>query len=316
MIIICLINIYVQSKRGQRINERKRAILCITIIILRTNDLSYWSLKNWSSLQSIISYIVWSNVDLGLRRHVALLGQSIATINLICLCMFLCGVTLFAAIIFTVFRPSFPTSCVTFSPNSWGTIWIARSTSQSARHKREWWGQLLSYKCDISQIFKRSTPLNVMISRHPQINTNWSRSQMHWYENRKHYNDVIMGAIVSPITNLKIVYSTVYSDADKKKHQSSASLAFMRGIHRWPVNSPHKWPVTRKMFSFDDVIMSFISYWSELSALMNVKQYLSIYMYISISVRYIYSRLCMTHAFYWYNSKQFVCIFNESQRKS
>ena len=39
-----------------------------------------------------------------------------------------------------------------------------------------------------------------------------------------------------------------------KKRQSSASLAFVRGIHRWPVNSPHKGPVTRKMFPFDDVI--------------------------------------------------------------
>ena len=57
------------------------------------------------------------------------------------------------------------------------------------------------------------------------------------------------------ITSLTIVYSTVYSDAHQKKHQSSASLAFVRGIHRWPVNSPHKWPVTRKMFPFDDVIM-------------------------------------------------------------
>ena len=42
---------------------------------------------------------------------------------------------------------------------------------------------------------------------------------------------------------------------DQRKHQSSASLAFVRGIHRWPVNSPHKGPVTRKMFPFDDVIM-------------------------------------------------------------
>ena len=42
----------------------------------------------------------------------------------------------------------------------------------------------------------------------------------------------------------------------KRKHQSSGSQAFVRGIHRWPVNSPHKWPVTRKMFPFDDVIMS------------------------------------------------------------
>ena len=70
-----------------------------------------------------------------------------------------------------------------------------------------------------------------------------------------HYNDVIMGAITSQITSPTIVFSTVYSDADQGKHQSSASLAFMREIHRGPVNSPHKWPVTRKMFPFDDVIM-------------------------------------------------------------
>ena len=70
-----------------------------------------------------------------------------------------------------------------------------------------------------------------------------------------HYDDVIMGAIASQITSLTIVYSIVYSDADQRKHQSSASLAFVRGIHRGPVNSPHKWPVTRKMLPFDDVIM-------------------------------------------------------------
>ena len=67
--------------------------------------------------------------------------------------------------------------------------------------------------------------------------------------------DIIMGTMASQITNLTIVYSTVYSIADQRKHQSSASLAFMWGIHRWPVNSPHKWPVTRKMFPFDDVII-------------------------------------------------------------
>ena len=70
-----------------------------------------------------------------------------------------------------------------------------------------------------------------------------------------HYDDVIMTTMASQITSLAIVYSTVYSDADQRKHQSSASLAFVRGIHRWPVNSPHKWPVSRKMFPFDDVIM-------------------------------------------------------------
>ena len=43
--------------------------------------------------------------------------------------------------------------------------------------------------------------------------------------------------------------------ADQRNHQSSASLAFVKGIHRWPVDSPHKGPVTRKMFPFNDVIM-------------------------------------------------------------
>ena len=50
-------------------------------------------------------------------------------------------------------------------------------------------------------------------------------------------------------------YSTVYSGTDERKHQSSVSLTFVRGIHRWLVNSPHKWPITRKMFPFDDVFM-------------------------------------------------------------
>ena len=74
----------------------------------------------------------------------------------------------------------------------------------------------------------------------------------------RHYNDVIMTAMVSQITGVSIGCSTVCSGADQRKHQSSASLAFVRGIHRWPVNSPHKWPVTRKMFPFDDVIVNIV----------------------------------------------------------
>ena len=78
-----------------------------------------------------------------------------------------------------------------------------------------------------------------------------------------HYNDVIMSAMASQITSLTIVYSIIYSGADQRKHesfmiwkhQSSLSLAFARGIHRWPLNSPNKGPVTRKMFPFDEVIM-------------------------------------------------------------
>ena len=80
----------------------------------------------------------------------------------------------------------------------------------------------------------------------------WTLNHFWWL----HYDDVIMGAMASQITSLTIVNSTVYLDADQREHQSPASLAFVRGIHRGPVNSPHKWPVTRKMFPFDDVIMT------------------------------------------------------------
>ena len=101
---------------------------------------------------------------------------------------------------------------------------------------------------------------------------------IHYTNNIQHYYDVIMGAMASQITSLTIVYSTVYSSADRRKHQSSPSLAFVRGIHRRPVNSPHKGPVTRKIFPFDDVIMKHhitqhycsslpsISYWCHASA--------------------------------------------------
>ena len=88
-----------------------------------------------------------------------------------------------------------------------------------------------------------------------------------------HYNDVIMSAMASQITSLTIVYSTVYSGADRRKHQSSVSLAFVRGIHRRPVNSPHKGPVTRKMFPFDDVIM-FKGMWWLLITLHSIKRML------------------------------------------
>ena len=65
-----------------------------------------------------------------------------------------------------------------------------------------------------------------------------------------------MGAIATQMISLSIVYSTINSGSYQRKHQSSASLSFVWGIHRWPVNSSHKWPVTRKMFLFDDVIMN------------------------------------------------------------
>ena len=64
-----------------------------------------------------------------------------------------------------------------------------------------------------------------------------------------------MTTMASQITSLTIVYSTVYSGADQRKHESSASLAFVWEIHRWLVDSHHKEPVTQKMFPLDDVII-------------------------------------------------------------
>ena len=92
------------------------------------------------------------------------------------------------------------------------------------------------------------------------ISQNWD--DVAWIPGRQgshsqyRYCDVIMSTTASLITGVSIVYFTVSSSADQRKHQSSASLAFERGIHRWPVNSPHKGPVTRKMIPFDHVIMT------------------------------------------------------------
>ena len=72
----------------------------------------------------------------------------------------------------------------------------------------------------------------------------------------EHYNGIMMA---SQITSLTIVYSSVYSGPDQRKHQSPASLAFVRGIHWWPVNSRHKGTVVQKMLPFDNVIMAAIA---------------------------------------------------------
>ena len=90
-----------------------------------------------------------------------------------------------------------------------------------------------------------------------------------------HHSDVIMGMMASRITSVLIVCSTVSSSADQREHQSSTSLAFVRGIHRWPVNSPNKRPVTGKTFPFDDVIkqtshLSSQNVWSYLFSVVHI----------------------------------------------
>ena len=64
-----------------------------------------------------------------------------------------------------------------------------------------------------------------------------------------HYNDITMSAMVSQIIGVSIICLTICSGSDQRKCQSSASLAFVRGIHKWPVDFPHhKGPVMRKCF--------------------------------------------------------------------
>ena len=81
-----------------------------------------------------------------------------------------------------------------------------------------------------------------------------------------------MSAMASQISSLTIVYSSVYSGADLRKHQSSTSLAFVNGIHRRPMNSPHKEPVAREMFPFDEVIMV-VAWFSNECAILSLQAY-------------------------------------------
>ena len=97
-----------------------------------------------------------------------------------------------------------------------------------------------------------------------QLSKLWRRRPSRVVQVTTHYSDVIMRAMASQITSVSTVWLPVCSGADQIKYQSSASLAFVRGIHRWPVDSPHKEPVTWKMFPFDDVI---VMYWHRTGSL-------------------------------------------------
>ena len=92
-----------------------------------------------------------------------------------------------------------------------------------------------------------------------------------------HYDDVRMGAIASQITSLTIVYSTVYSDADKKTSKLRVT-GLCVGNSPGEVTSPHKGPVTRKMFPFDDVIMTLSIYGPE-DPVHQCAEYVSLNMY-------------------------------------
>ena len=88
----------------------------------------------------------------------------------------------------------------------------------------------------------------------------WTKCYSMWEKAPDHYRDVTMSLMASQITSILTVCKAVCSGANQNKHQSFASLAFARGIHRWPEFSRNKGPVTRKMFSSDNAIMTVITF--------------------------------------------------------
>ena len=136
-----------------------------------------------------------------------------------------------------------------------GPLWVFRLTSES---NFPIWSLLiidLSYQTRLKQFFVWPEGEKFRYSIIVKLGHTVSVEISELFE-FTHYNDVIVGAMASQIISLTIVYSTVYSGADQRKHQSSAPMAFVRGIHRWPMTSPHKGPATRKIFPFDAVVMS------------------------------------------------------------
>ena len=111
-----------------------------------------------------------------------------------------------------------------------------------------------------------------------------------------------MSSMASQITGVSVVHSTVCSGADQRKHQISASLTFLRGIHRWPVNSPHKGSLTGKMFPFDDVIMKKVAVVFSNTFHQTWCQVLKrVGLFISIFTMVIHeSLLCITNYFFFF----------------
>ena len=78
----------------------------------------------------------------------------------------------------------------------------------------------------------------------------------------KHWSDVTMSAMVSQITGIWTVCSVVCSLTLKSKKTSKLGvIGFVRGNHQWPVDFPHKGPITRKMFPFDESSWITLSKW-------------------------------------------------------
>ena len=120
----------------------------------------------------------------------------------------------------------------------------------------------VSITADTSAYCKREHCFTIWFCHHPfsqslrSFHFTKRLTQASFWQVLHNYRDVIMSAMSSEITGVSIVYSTVCASTDQRKHQSSLSLEFLRAIHRLPMDFPHIGPVTRKMFSFDDAIMT------------------------------------------------------------
>ena len=116
---------------------------------------------------------------------------------------------------------------------------------------------VITYACMLIMDVITYACMLIHVSKRVSHCLGWYPDTLPWSKVTRHYNDVILNAMASQNSGVSIVCSTVGSAGDQRKHQSSASLAFVRGIHRLPVNSPHKRPVMRKISPFDDVIMAY-----------------------------------------------------------
>ena len=108
-------------------------------------------------------------------------------------------------------------------------------------------------------LFRKSSSISTWIYvslNYVMFGTSKTYSLLPWVVTN-HYDDVIMGAIAFQITSLTIVSSTAYSDADQRKHQSSASLAFVQRIHREAGEFPALWQMASdaEISPFNDVII-------------------------------------------------------------
>ena len=143
----------------------------------------------------------------------------------------------------------------------WFRLPIRRQTAISVKGVLHWYGTKANFIwTKIQRLFPMKSILQCHVQNdghfygHQYVTMGCYRMALVNFE-ALHYSGAIMSKMVFQITSVSIVYSIVSSGADQRKHQSATSLAYVWGIHPWPVDSPQKGPIARKMFPFDYVMM-------------------------------------------------------------